>query len=192
MQNNNCIICGADKDITTELVVTIDDKKVTVKVCAEHADDITPKVAKAAYLKWKSEHDAQMEAFLAQAAALGMVVAPQSSGLVIATSQTTEKAKPPATQIVSELHGSREDGILPSSEVDNIMQRRVSGMSGSIDGTGVERHNAYNPEEFASQLPEGARDGLVKMELAEGRHGTPLAIPAIRQDGLGTTRVRIS
>jgi DnaJ-class molecular chaperone len=30
------------------------------------------------------------------------------------------------------------------------------------------------------------------MELMEGRHGTPLAIPAIRQDGLGTTRVTIS
>jgi hypothetical protein len=195
MQNNSCIICGSDKNLNTEFVVTVDDQKVTVKVCDEHADDITPKAAKVAYLKWKSTRDTQMQEFLAQAAKLGMTVVPQGSGLVVATSATSAIPAPiPSTpkSVISELHGGREDGILPSSEVDNVMQRRVAGMSGSIDGQGVERHNAYDPSELDSKLPDGARDGLVKMELAEGRHGTPLAIPAIRQDGLGTTRVRIA
>jgi hypothetical protein len=190
-ENNSCIVCGSDKNLDTELVITVDDQKVTVKVCAEHADDITPKAAKAAYLKWKSARDIQMQEFLAQAAKLGMTVVPQGSGLVIATAATPAPIVAPKP-VISELHGNREDGILPSSEVDNIMQRRVSGMSGSVDGQGIERHTAYDPDNFTDRLPDGARDGLVKMELAEGRHGTPLAIPAIRQDGLGTTRVRIA
>jgi hypothetical protein len=195
MQNNSCIICGSDNNLNTEFVVTVDDQKVVVKVCDEHADDITPKAAKAAYLKWKSQHDAQMQEFLAQAAKLGMTVVPQGS-LAIAQAATTPAQAPKQTTAIPkvsvELQGSREDGILPSSVVDNVMQHRVSGMSGSIGGKNVERHDAYDPTQLSDQLPDGARDGLVKMELAEGRHGTPLAIPALRQDGLGTTRVRIA
>jgi hypothetical protein len=194
--NNSCIVCGSDKDLDTELVITVDDQKVTVKVCAEHADDITPKAAKAAYLKWKSTRDTQMQEFLAQAAKLGMTVVPQGSLIIAKTETPAAKPAPKQTiaesQVSAELQGSREDGILPSSVVDNVMQHRVSGMSGSIGGKNVERHDAYDPNQLSDQLPEGARDGLVKMELAEGRHGTPLAIPAIRQDGLGTTRVRIA
>ena len=196
MQNNDCIICGSSKDLDTQLVITIDGEKITVKACAEHADDITPKVAKAAYLKWKSERDTQMQDFLAQAAKLGMTVVPQGS-LAIATvaSQPADMPTKPVlseSQIARELRGKREDGVLSASEVDNVMQYRIAGMSGSVSGTGIERHTAYNPDDLSDKLPDGARDGLVKMELAEGRHGTPLAIPAIRQDGLGTTRVRIA
>jgi hypothetical protein len=197
IENRSCIICGTDSGLDTELVITVDGQKITVKVCTEHADDITPKAAKAAYLKWKSERDTQMQEFLAQAAKLGMTVVPQGSGLVVATKDNTSRTTPNQTspvdqQISSELRGSRQDGILPTSEVDSVMQGRVAGVSGSVDGTGIERHNAYNPNELESKLPDGARDGLVRMELAEGRHGTPLAIPALRQDGLGTTRVRIA
>lgn len=190
--NDNCIICGTSKDLDTQLVITVDGQKVTVKVCTEHADDITPKAAKVAYLKWKSERDTQMQEFLAQAAKLGMTVVPQGS-LAIATSTQQATAVPvPMAKAITELHGNRDDGILPASEVDNVMQNRIAGLSGSVSGTGIERHQAYNPSDLDSKLPDGARDGLVKMELAEGRHGTPLAIPAIRQDGLGTTRVRIA
>jgi transcription elongation factor Elf1 len=194
MQNNNCIICGSDKDLETELTITIDDQKITVKVCSEHADDITPKAAKVAYLKWKTDYDARMAEFLKQAAELGMVVAPQGSIMVAKAQQqpTATTTKPIVESQIAELRGGRAEGILPASEVDNVMQRRVSGLSGSVDGRGVEGHDAYNPNDLSDKLPDGARDGLVKMELAEGRHGTPLAIPSIRQDGLGTTRVRIA
>ena len=188
---DSCIVCGSDKELDTELIITINNEKITVKVCKEHADDITPKAAKAAYLKRKSEHKSEMDDFLAQAAKLGMVVVQQGS---IAT---VEKAKAapvapaapvvPDAPVMNELKGGRNDGILSTSVVDNTMQR-VSG----IAGAGAERHNAYNPDDFGDRLPDGARDGLVKMELAEGRQGTPLAIPALRQDGLGTTRVRIA
>ena len=198
MQNNNCIICGSSQDLDTELAITIDGEKITVKACTKHADDITPKAAKAAYLKWKTSQDTQMQEFLAQAAKLGMTVMPQGS-LAIATMAQSSIPAPaltptpePVKPIIKELHGTRGDGVLPTSEVDNIMQRRVSSMSGAVGGSSVERHDAYDPDNFGDKLPEGSRDGLVKMELAEGRHGTPLAIPAIRQDGLGTTRVRIA
>jgi hypothetical protein len=194
MQNNNCIICGSSQDLDTELAITIDGEKITVKACTKHADDITPKAAKAAYLKWKTSQDTQMQEFLAQAAKLGMTVIPQGSLAIatIAQSSAPTLVPEPAKSTIKELHGTRDDGVLPTSEVDNIMQRRVSGMSGVVGESSVERHDAYDPDNFGDKLPEGSRDGLVKMELAEGRHGTPLAIPAIRQDGLGTTRVRIA
>jgi hypothetical protein len=187
IQNDSCIICGSSENLDTELVITVDDEKVTVKACKEHADDITPKIAKAAYIKWKSSRDAEMKEFLEKAAKLGMTVVPQG-GLVTVVSAPKAEAAPKPIAPPTELQGSRKDGILPTSEVDDIMQNRVTGLSGS----GAEHHEAYKPNSLAEQLPEGATEGLVKMELAEGRHGTPLAIPAIRQDGLGTTRVRIS
>ena len=210
MQNNSCIVCGSDKDLDAELTISVDGQKITVKVCAKHADDITPKAAKAAYLKWKSDRDTQMQDFLAQAAKLGMKVVPQdglmtvkqsSNGIIGPAATPGPLASPdPAAPVgapatvgpAATLHGTREDGVLPASEVDDIMQRRVTGLAGSVGNTGIERHTAYNPNELESKLPDGAREGLVEMELAEGRHGTPLAIPAIRQDGLGETRVRIS
>jgi DNA-directed RNA polymerase subunit RPC12/RpoP len=193
IQNDNCIICGSNQDLETELGITVDGEKTTVKVCKEHADDITPKAAKAAYIKWKSERDSQMEEFLAQAAKLGMTVVPQGGlSIVNTTSKVSSTETKASVPVANALQGGREEGILSTAEVDNIMQNRIAGMSGSIGGTGVEQHSAYNPDSLADKLPEGARDGLVKMELAEGRHGTPLAIPSLRQDGLGTTRVTIA
>jgi hypothetical protein len=202
MQNNSCIVCGSDKDLDTELIISVDGQKVTVKVCAEHADEITPKAAKAAYLKWKSDRDTQMQEFLAQAAKLGMKVVQQGDNLTVVQQSSgtvpaaiLDSVAPGPTATVGPavtLHGTREDGVLPTSEVDDVMQRRVAGLSGSVGNTGIERHTAYDPNELESKLPDGVREGFVKMELAEGRHGTPLALPAIRQDGLGTTRVRIS
>lgn len=202
MDINDCIVCGSDKDLDTEMTITIDGEKISVKVCKEHADDTTPKDAKAAYLKRKSTADAAITAFLAQAAKLGFTVVPQGKMSVMTAQQGTQSTELPTEStkvppqsvapISTELQGGRSDGILPSSEVDNIMQNRVAGTSGSVGGTGVEKHAAYNPGDLADKLPDGARDGLVKMELAIGRQGMPLAIPAIRQDGLGTTRVNIS
>jgi len=196
MENKNCIVCGTGENLDTELVIVVDGEKVTIKVCTDHADNLTPKKAKTLYKKWKATQGDAIEALKAQAAKLGMTLVPQGSGLIIATANKPahEQTRQPITesQVTSELHGGREDGVLSTSEVDNVMQHRVSGLGGAVGNANVERHSAYNPNDLASKLPEGARDGLVKMELAEGRHGTPLAVPAVRQDGLGTTRIKIT
>lgn len=192
-QSDVCVVCGSDVDLDTEMTITIDGEKILVKICKTHADDITPKAAKAAYLERKLATDATMAAFLEQAAKLGMVVVPQGKMSTMVTQPVSQPVSQPVKPVVSsELQGGRNEGVLSSSEVDNILQNRVSGMSGSVDGTGVERHAAYNPNDLTDKLPDGARDGLVKMELTEGRQGTPMAIPAIRQDGLGTTRIKVT
>lgn len=202
MQFDGCIICGSLENLDTELTITIDDEKIVVKVCSDHADDITPKIAKSAYLKKKSSRDTEIEEFLKQAKKLGLtVVQGNGSGLDIVQNTACETTKHTATErqtqnvpkpkVLNELRGSRNDGILSTSEVDNAM-KRVMGTSGAIDGANVEHHNAYNIDDLANKLPDGVTDGLVKMELAEGRQGTPLALPAIRQDGLGTTRICIA
>ena len=174
----SCIVCGSDNGLDTELTITINNTKISVKLCTDHSEDTTPKIAKAAYLERKSDADKVMSDFLAQATKLGMVVVPQGN---------PETAVKPAGPRSAELQGGKNEGILPTSVVDNVMQNRVAGLSGA----GVEGYTFFKPDELTDQLPDGARDGLVKMQLVEGRQGTPLAIPAVRQDGLGTTRVSV-
>jgi len=185
---DDCIVCGSDKDLDTELTITVADAKISIKLCKEHAEDTTPKTAKTAYLERKSAADATMAEFLAQAVKLGMKVVPQGNITTVVRSETEPRPAKQAILPISELKGGKNEGILPTSVVDSAMQR-VSGVPGGE--TGVEGYTAYKPDGLTDQLPEGARDGLVKMELAVGRQGTPMAIPAIRQDGLGTTRVTI-
>jgi len=86
------------------------------------------------------------------------------------------------------------DDVLSTSVVDNVMQNRVQGVGGNLGGGySAESHAAYVPENILeSKLPEGARDGKVRMGLAEGRAGQAVAIPEIRQDGLGTTRISLT
>lgn len=191
LEINNCIVCGSDKDLDTELSLIIDSEKVLVKVCAIHAEDITPKAAKEAYLGRKAEIDA----VIAQAQRLGLTVQLPSSTKKLVVAEGAPKPPPvPMAPIAAspiELQGTRADGVLPTSIVDAV-QQRVHGVAGVAGNVSVESHQPYSSSDMASRLPDGATDGKVKLEIAEGRQGQPIAIPAVRQDGLGTTRLRIT
>jgi len=189
LEISNCIICGSDKDLDTELSIIIDSEKVLVRVCAIHADDITPKAAKEAYLGRKAEIDS----VIAQAQKLGLRVQLPTDKQKLVVAEGSPKPPPVAPTVASpiELQGTRADGVLPTSVVDAV-QQRVHGVAGVAGNVSVESHQPYSSADMASQLPDGATEGKVKLEIAEGRQGQPLAIPAVRQDGLGTTRLRIT
>lgn len=190
LEINNCIVCGSDKDLDTELSLTIDSEKVVVKVCAIHAEDITPKAAKEAYLGRKAEIDS----VIAQAEKLGLKIQlPTTTQKLVVAEGAPKPAAPsaPAVAPPAELQGTRADGVLPTSVVDAV-QQRVHGISGVAGNVSVESHQPYSSSDMMSQLPDGVTEGKVKLEIAEGRQGQPLAIPAVRQDGLGTTRLRIT
>ena len=90
--------------------------------------------------------------------------------------------------------------VAQEQETDNqmvdtaLVDRRDRGMvsvGGEISGFSVPSHKQHSLEEIREKLPEGALHGKVKMEIAEGRAGMPVAIPARRVDGTGITSIRI-
>ena len=195
----NCIICGSDTDLDTDMTINIDGEKVVVKVCAKDSEEVTPKAAREAYLKRKTD----IEAFLEQAKKLGLSVsASPASGITTLngpprSQQLSQPQYQEPQQPQAELHGSRADGFVSTSEADRAL-RRVGGASGVATGAAgssakLEGHRIYDPDALLTdKLPEGTRDGIVRLGIAEGRQGQPITIPAIRQDGTGTTTIRIT
>jgi len=195
---NSCIVCGSDSDLNTDLNVVIDGEKIVVRVCDEHADDITPKRAKELYQEKKAEVDKVIE----QAKALGLDVSIPTGDNKIAVA--TESPKPQGPKPASpdgfapHLDGDRDDGVLSTDEVDDVMQHKIRGVAGNIAGAdgsvgNAESHSAYTPEAvLESKLPDGARKGKVKMGVAEGRGGSLIAVPEVRQDGTGTTTIKVT
>ena len=194
----NCILCGSDTDLDTEMAVTVDEKKVVVKLCTKCSEDATPKIVREAYSKRVSEIDA----FIEQAKKLGLTISqPQTgpAGLSIANAppQAQQPQQPQQPQsAVQSIHGKRVDGVVSAEEADRALRRVGSAAgvaSGSVGSANLEGHRAYDPDALLeSKLPDGARDGIVQLGVAEGRQGLPITIPTVRQDGTGTTTIRIT
>jgi hypothetical protein len=100
----------------------------------------------------------------------------------------------------NELQGDEEDGILSTRKVDAVTQS-VRGVGGALSGVAkvafggsnqAEVNTPHQKTDLADKLDGQHLEGRVKMEAIEGRGGQPVAIPAIRQDGLGTTRIRVT
>ena len=187
---NVCVICGTADNLGTELSITIEDQKVKVKICDQHADDTTPKAAREAYLAKKAEIDN----IIAMAAKYGLHLQAPQSGNKIATIQSNQPAKPapqnqqPKSANDIELTG---DNVVSTRLIDQKMQS-ISGVSGSAGGYNVEKNSAHDLSSVAKDLPEGATDGKVQMSLVEGRGGQMMAIPSVRRDHLGTTTIVVN
>jgi hypothetical protein len=198
----NCVYCGSNDNLNTQLTISLENgSKVTVDICDEHSEEASVKTARAAYMK-KQE---QIEAFLEQAKALGIEIqVPQSeSGIVVAQqapqSPAPAPAQPPAQpeaksetqQPIVPIVDDKEaaEGWVPTAKVDQAKGMRSVG--GSTEFGGVSGHNSYQVSGQEDVLDEKVRKGKVKMTLAEGRAGAPLAVPQKRIDGTGTTHIRI-
>jgi hypothetical protein len=66
-----------------------------------------------------------------------------------------------------------------------MQSKGVSTPHGSVSGHAS--HSLHGED----VLPEELRRGRVKMDVAQGRGGQPIAIPSKRIDGTGVTRIRI-
>jgi hypothetical protein len=173
-----------------------DGNKVTVDICDEHAEDATVKTARVAYLKKQSEIDA----FLAQAKALGIEVqAPQAGGSGLVLAQQTQQPAPataapatpaaPASPLVESAEA--EEGWVPTGKVDAADAKGMRSVGGQTEFGGVSGHASYSVSGQEDVLDESLRKGKVKLTVAEGRAGAPIAVPEKRVDGTGTTRIRI-
>lgn len=193
----NCVYCDSTDNLNTQLTISLENgTKVTVNICDEHAEEASVKTARAAY----QEKQTKIEAFLEQAKALGIEVSvPQGGGLAVAkqTPQPTSPDQPAPTQPAQPVEESvpivddkeAKEGWVPTAKVDQAKGMRSVG--GSTEFGGVSGHNSYSVSGQEDVLDEHVRKGKVKMTLAEGREGAPLAVPEKRIDGTGTTRIRI-
>lgn len=201
LELENCIICGSAKDLNTDLTIMVDDEdtgqetvgkiKVKLQVCDLHAEDTTPKMAREKYQDKKSEIDK----VIAQAKALGLEINIPTSGSKIATATKVPSAlvpqqQQPKQEFVAELFDDDNKNVLDTAQVDSVAQR-IQGISGAVSGSaGLESHSPMTPGQ--DKLDPVHLEGKALMGLAEGRGGQPVAIPRVRQDGTGTTRISVS
>ena len=191
-----CIVCGSSENLNTSMNIDVDGKKITAWVCDADAEDITPKQARGYYLAKKSEIDE----VIAKARALGLEVTMPDAPGAIATARRRPEVGCPApvptdptapaldSAIADSIEGTKEEGVLPTSVVDNVAQR-VQGVSGGQ--AGAESHSAYIPGTGQDKLDPTLLEGKVKMGVGEGRGGQAIAIPSVRVDQTGTTTVRV-
>lgn len=195
-----CIYCESEKDLNTQLIVTLENgTKATVDICDKHAEEATIKSAREAY---QANQD-KIAAFLEQAKELGLEVQEGASGLVIVKPEPAPvefiiEPVPEAQPVMVEqpinpkaglTKDERDDGWVDTDVVDS--QKGMQSVGGSTSMGAVQTHASHVVGGQKDVLPNNARRGKVKMQLAEGRGGQPIAIPEKRIDGTGTTRIKI-
>jgi hypothetical protein len=186
-----CVYCDSHDNLNTQLTVSLDNgTKVTVYICDGHAEDASVKTARIAY----QEKQAKIEAFLEQAKALGIEIQLQGGGLTVAqqTSPTQQVRSNPMTDALPIVDSKEADeGWVSTAKIDGADRKGMRSIGGSTELGAVPSHASYNVSGQKDVLDEQVRRGKVKMGLAAGRAGTPIAVPEKRVDGTGTTRIRI-
>jgi len=202
---DTCIICSSDKNLNTQMYITINNKKIIVVLCDEHAEDTTVKVAKEKYL----ERRKQIESIMEQAKALGLNVSDSSLKPPTPTVDAptvdapTVDAHGDDSSVVNDSHINKNRGKAIVQDMNNeevseegwISTNRYNNAekSGytSVGGSGAQSYSSYKVSGQEDILKEELLEGKVKMDVVEGRGGQPLPIPAKRIDGTGTTTIRI-
>lgn len=199
-----CVYCEKTDTLNTQLTVKLeDDTRITVDICDDHSEEATVKTAREAY---QSNQD-KIAVVLEQAKALGLNITEGAGGLTIAekpsepapapvqamTEQSVMVAQPALVsqpinpKIVSK--EEEEEGWIDTGMVDG--QQGMQSIGGNVSGHSVTTHASHQVTGQKDVLPQGTRRGKVKMQLVEGRGGQPIAVPAKRVDGTGTTRIKI-
>lgn len=186
MNLNQCIFCDAVTNLNTSFTISVDDNKVVVRICDAHAEEATVKSAREAYLEKRKAIDA----LLAQAKALGLQLAEQPSGLVVATKPQQQPQQHPQQLDESDLPIPEGDNIISTTKLDRAKFQSVGGVVSN--GIQVQSHRTIDSSTLSDKLPDGALDGYAEMAVVEGRGGQPLAIPQRRVDKTGVTRITVS
>lgn len=209
---NKCVFSGSTENLNTSFTVTLDDgEKVTLYISDEYADEATPKAAKEAYLASKAKQDMDLQKLIDQAKEMGFDISEGNGGLVIAQAKPKEDkpqlqpqeikkkepepveegATPPAipTLEIGDNVEDRDEMIISKDKYDAVSAGLTRSAAAVDGGPALEQHGGLTKPEG---LSEEATKGKVKMMVAEGRGGNPIAIPSKISDGTGTTRITIN
>lgn len=197
---SSCILCDSDKDLNTEMSVSVEGEKVSVVICDECADDATPKRVRQAYTRKMQE----IEKFMKIAKSMGFEISkPGEKGIVVASDPPPLPGKTPpqlpAPEVINaesrpvkeEAEDDDDPDVIDTTRLDQQAKKGMRSVGGVVDefGVHVKSHNSYSTDH--KDIPEEVKKGKAKMAIGEGRGGQPIAFPKKRQDGLGTTRINI-
>ena len=184
----SCVYCGSSDNLNTTFTITIDEEKIKVIICDEHAEDASVKTAKEAYVKKQKEIDS----FLAQAKALGLnITINNGSQLAVATSGAPvqqQVRQAPQQPIYNE-------PLMEGTDVVNtemLNSRNMKSIGGRTEYGMVNSYDSLDNSMLTEKIDPNFFRGKAKMGMVEGRGGQPLAIQEVRVDGTGTTRIQIS
>ena len=189
----SCVYCGSPDNLNTTFAILIDEEKIKVFICDEHAEDASVKTAKEAYLKKQKEIDA----FLAQAKALGLNIT-INSGSQLAVANVERQAAPvqdqPQAQPQPLVRQVYNEPMMEGSDVistEMLDSRNMKSVGGRTDYGSVDSYSSLDKGSLTEKLDPSVFRGKAKMAMVEGRGGQPLAIQEHRVDGTGTTRIQI-
>lgn len=189
MFDNACIVCDCTENLNTSMTVAIDGAQVSVRVCDAHAEDITPKQVREAYLTKKARIDKVIE----EARKLGLEIGPSTTTSKLVVAKSVQRQAQPQQELEPITESGGEAALVPAEDVDRRFSS-IQGVAGAITGTSMsaEKHAGYNLDSLEEQLPPEARKGQARLEAVYTSDGRPMAIPTLRKDGTGTTVIRIA
>lgn len=196
-----CFVCSKDAPKDSMVIIQMEDgHKAEIYLCDEHADNSLKKL-KEMYTKKKID----LDALINQAKELGYnidLINPSqaaSKSIIIATEKPPEvsplkavekqAAMPAESKMIKESTKEDSEGMIATEIID---KKTMKSVGGSTDMGMVSAYQSYDFNNLGDKLPENARQGKVKMVMAEGRGGQPIAIPQKRMDGLGETHIMIN
>lgn len=172
------------------MTIAVDDNKVVVRICDDHAEEATVKSAREAYIVKRKAIDN----ILVQAKALGLQLTEQSSsGLVLATNQNVQQPQQLQEKpLLVEMPIG--ENVVRTATIDTRRFQSVGGVASiqNSSSINVTAHSSIDRSTLVDKLPEGALDGFAEMAVVEGRGGQPLAIPQRRVDKTGVTRMTVA
>lgn len=190
---------------------------VAVKVCDEHAEDITPKIAREKYMAKLSD----VESLIKMAKAMGLEInIPSSKDKIAIASQNQPAPTQQPTQVpaqpnpASKLILPQGKPLSPTTPVDlseavdlTVLDKPANSIEGTarsevLGSVSVSRLPSYNiglqkPRDEqeareATMIQEARSKGTAVIEVVEGRGGKPIKLPTSRSDGLGHSTVKVS
>lgn len=197
-----CILCGSAADLNTVMGVALEDEgktKIQVALCDACCEDCTPKKAREAYVR----KQAQIDEVLAQARALGMDLSGMTQGGLVLAQAPAQAPAAVAPQQGAVQHQVLPQGVSPVLEGDDVVDTAMIDRGGMVSVGGqvahasgamqssVPSHASHSFASLQSKLPADLRQGQARMQMVEGRGGQPLAIPSLRIDKTGVTRIRV-
>ena len=188
----SCVYCGGSDNLNTTFTITIDEEKIKVFICDEHAEDASVKTAKEAYLKKQKDIDS----FLAQAKALGLnVTINNGSQLSVVTSNSAPAQQISQQRQVAPQQPMYNEPMMEGTDVVNtemLDSRKMKSIGGRTEYGMVNSYDSLDKDMLTEKLDPNFFRGKAKIGMAEGRGGQPLAIQEVRVDGTGTTRIQIN
>lgn len=192
----SCIMCGCTDNLNTQMTITIDNQKIVVEICDEHAEDTTVKIAREKY----QDRQSQIRALLEQAKKLGLdpsAFTADTKTEPAATNQEPCKFSPvttPAKEQIIEKSSHKEEPLREEEEgwISTVKYESIDNKGfTSVGGQGAQSYSSYKISGQEDILDQNLREGKVKIGLADGRGGNPVPIAQERRDGTGVTRIRI-